>query len=247
MDTAGYLDALRTEGRRLADAARGAGVGATVPTCQGWSVADLVAHTARVYRQRTHILSTGATERPARDAWDVPDPEGDGVLDWFDDELLALLATLDRVDPAMPAWTWWEPDRTAGFWFRRMAHETAVHRVDAEAATGDPAPVATDLALDGIDEAIERFVVSDVEPGMVPGPPVTVHLHATDGEGEWLVHLGPEGASFERGHAKGDAALRGSASDLLLWLWGRVPVERLERFGDEGAVVKLRAVAAAVT
>jgi hypothetical protein len=65
----------------------------------------------------------------------------------------------------------------------------------------------------------------------------TIHLHATDdgleGTGEWLIELSPDGIRSERGHAKGDVALRGRAEDLLLWAWNRVPVDdRFEVFGD---------------
>lgn len=247
MDEHAYLDALRSEGARLGCAARGAGMAAPVPTCPGWSVADLLAHTAGVYRHKTHLLRSGAVERPTGEAWRRPArPPGEAAAE-FDEELAALVDALAAVDPATPSWTWGPAGGTAAFWFRRMAQETVVHRADAEAAAGAVSPVATDLAVDGVDEVLDLFLVARVGPGALGGPPATVHLHATDGPGEWLVHLGPEGLRTTRGHAKGDAAARGSASDLLLWLWGRVPGERLERFGDEAAIARLRAAAATAT
>ena len=60
----------------------------------------------------------------------------------------------------------------------------------------------------------------------------TIHLHCTDGEGEWLVRLAPGGVNVVNEHAKGDVAARGAASDLLLMMWGRVPVTQVEVFGD---------------
>jgi hypothetical protein len=66
-----------------------------------------------------------------------------------------------------------------------------------------------------------------------------VHLHATDVEGEWLVTLGGSTVAVEHGHAKGDAAVRGTAADLHLWLWGRVPLDRLEVFGDPAIAERL--------
>jgi hypothetical protein len=36
-------------------------------------------------------------------------------------------------------------------------------------------------------------------------------------------------------------------SDLLLWVWGRAPLDGLERFGDAGALERLRAAAAGAT
>ena len=61
----------------------------------------------------------------------------------------------------------------------------------------------------------------------------SLHLHRTDGEGEWMVRLGPDGeVSTERTHGKGDVALRGPASSLYLWCLSRVPADDLELFGD---------------
>lgn len=154
---------------------------------------------------------------------------------------------MEAADPSTTVWTWWPPDQTVGFWFRRMAHETAVHRADAEAALGRIGPVAADLAIDGIDEALDLFLAPDLAPGSIEGPVETVHLHATDADGEWLVTIGPDGLGVARGHAKGDAAARGQASDLLLWLWGRLPSDVLEVFGDPAVVARLRAAAATVT
>ncbi len=51
----------------------------------------------------------------------------------------------------------------------------------------------------------------------------TIHLHCTDGEGEWLITRAGDDVVVTREHAKGDVAARGTASDLLLFLWGRVP------------------------
>lgn len=46
-----------------------------------------------------------------------------------------------------------------------------------------------------------------------------------------------------RGHAKGDAAVRGLARDLLLQVWGRDPIGDVEIFGDEAVVRAFRAAA----
>ena len=102
-------------------------------------------------------------------------------------------------------------------------------------ATGAAAPIERDLALDGIDEVFELFVPRLGD--RLAGGGESLHLHATDeglpeGAGEWTISFPPEGPACERGHAKGDAAVRGSASDLLLLLWNRVPRSRLEIFGD---------------
>ena len=247
MDTAAHLDALRTDGALLAAAARRAGVEAVVPACPGWQVSDLLVHTAKVFRHKTHVLAHRLTERPSGSDWNVDDPAPVEAPAFFDAELEALLAALGAADPAQRVWTFAPDDQTVAFWYRRMAHEAAVHRVDAQAAGGPPGTVPPELAVDGLDEALDLFLAARLGAGTLDGPEATVHLHATDAEGEWLVHLGPDGLDVERGHAKGDAAGRGTASDLLLWLWGRVPLDRLEVFGDADALARLRAAAATVT
>jgi hypothetical protein len=119
-----------------------------------------------------------------------------------------------------------------------MALETAIHRWDAQLAHGEPAPVEAALAAEGIEETFEVMVFARRVWAEHPrqGAGETYHFHRTDGPGEWLVRFPPEGPVIGREHAKGDIALRGSASDLFLFLWQRIPAERLEIFGDRRLV-----------
>ena len=110
-----------------------------------------------------------------------------------------------------------------------------LHRWDVDSARTAPEPIELALALDGIDEVFDTFAPR--LGGRVTGDGQTLHLHATDegrpeGSGEWTATFTPDGVTGERGHAKGDAAVRGPASDLLLLLWNRIPAGRLEVFGD---------------
>jgi hypothetical protein len=131
-------------------------------------------------------------------------------------------------------WTF-GPDATVRFWFRRQAHEVTVHRVDAERAAGRAgAPIDAALAADGVDEWLGFASTFGKE--ALRGEGETVHLHCTDTAddalGEWLLTLRPDGPGIERVHAKGDVAARGTASDLDLFVAGRVGVDALEVFGD---------------
>ena len=72
----------------------------------------------------------------------------------------------------------------------------------------------------------------------VTGEGETIHLHCTDGEGEWLVRLAPDGATVTREHAKGDVAARGTASDLLLLVWGRITPDAVDVFGDAALLAR---------
>src|ERR671910_228480 len=245
MDRASYLESLRRDAADLFSAATPA-LAADVPTCPGWTVERLVGHVGRVYRWTAGWITTGAAvevERP---------PTGDAVVTWARAGLDELVTVLDTGDsgagggpggPAMVAT--WAGQQPAIFWPRRMAIETALHRWDAQATRGDAAPVSAPLALDAIDELFEVILPSRGTVDVAPDG-TTVHLHATDvdgGAGEWLVTFGSAGIAVEHAHAKGDLAVRATASELLLLLWNRIGPERCEVFGDAGLLERWRAPA----
>lgn len=242
MQTQQYLEQLTRNSERLADAAAAAGVSAAVPTCPGWTVADLLDHLVRGDDWAKRIVERGQqgiTERTLPEA-PADEPEGEALVPYFRDGARALVHTLSNVDPATPAWTFSAADRTATFWQRRRAQETAVHRVDAESAAGEVTPIDTELAADGIDEFLSSFLPRLQEPLGTVGD-FTFHLHCTDTEGEWLLSQRDGAAIVTAEHAKGDVAARGAASDLLLFLWGRVSADSLEVFGDEALLERIRA------
>lgn len=224
-----YLSHLRADGLALAAAAK-RDLDAPVPSCPEWLVRDLVRHTAQVYLHKVGVMAAGGTERHEVDIPDGPDG-GDELVAWYEKSLSRLIAELEERDPEDDAWTFFG-DKRVGFWHRRMAQEAAVHRWDAEAAAGDPGPIDPELAADGIDEMLNVMILADEVP--YDGKSGTLHLHRTDGDGEWLVTLEAGTVPATRsGHEKGDAAVRGTASDLLLLVWRRVTPEAVERFGDD--------------
>lgn len=234
---AAYLDHLRADAATIGRPA--AALSAPVPGCPGWDVASLVGHTGTIHRWVTAMVGSGATERLSRR--ELPDPPArEELTGWFREGAATLAATLEAAGTSRPVWNWspTEP-RTSSFWFRRMAQETAVHRWDAESAAGVPAPIPAELAVDGIDEMFEVHL-----PLLARGDGVdlggSLHLHAIDAEGEWTLLPGGPVPSVERGHAKGDAAVRGSASALLLALWGRDTTGDLELFGDPAVLSRWR-------
>ncbi|MCA0158417.1 maleylpyruvate isomerase family mycothiol-dependent enzyme [Tsukamurella sp. M9C] len=206
-----------------------------VPSCPGWTVRDLVVHLGGVHRWAATFLAEGpdSTNRFAPIEDDAP--AGAAVTAWYRDRLDGLLAELRRHDADEPARAF-TGRVTAGFWMRRQAHETAVHRWDAENSWNAARPVESVLAGDGIEEWAEVFAGRFLSRG--PGLPDglvgrTVHLHGTDrDDAEWTLTLARESIAVERGHAKGDVALRGATSDLYLALWRRVPLADLAIFGD---------------
>ena len=225
-----YVDALERSGAELAEAAE-ADLGAPVPSCPGWDVAELVWHTGEVHSFWEQVVSRRLSDR--HDAKRPARPDRPALLSWFRDGVQRLARTLRDTDPSVEVWTW-TAQRNAGFVQRRMAHETAVHAWDAQAAAGDPRPIETALAADGIDEFLDFFLPADPERLASGGE--SVHLHATDGGGEWTVTVGDGSVEVDRSHGKGDAAVRASSSDLLLLLWRRVSLAAVEAFGDRGAL-----------
>lgn len=232
-----YVAAIRRDGAALAAAASAAGVDATVPSCPEWSVADLLAHLGRIHRWVAQLLVDRATESGAHWSAAAPPPPEERI-DWFAAGVPMLAGALADAGPDVEMWTW-TPDQTSGFWARRQANETAVHRFDAQLAAGTAQPVEHALAVDAIDELFE-LIPFWPRADRVRGTGETLHFHCTDGAGEWLVVLGTDDLTVTREHAKGDVAARGTASDLLFFLYGRATADNLEVFGDASLLARWR-------
>jgi uncharacterized protein (TIGR03083 family) len=229
MQHAEHVTAIRREGASVTEAARTAGTEAPITSCPDWTVADLLSHLGRIHRWVTDLVRTRPA--PPTGNWRGLEPPPDASrIAWFDEGWRVFADTLAGVHADAEVWTW-TPNRTVGFWSRRQAQELAIHRWDMQTALGDPQPVDRALAVDGIQEV---FDILPARPGVAPitGTGETIHLHCTDGDGEWLVRLDPDGVKVTNEHAKGDVAARGTASDLLLLVWGRIPPERVDTFGD---------------
>lgn len=235
-----HLDHLARDGGRMADLARG-DLDAEVPTCPEWKLVDLVEHTGFVHRWQTNVVGDDPPAYPDRAAWRHGPADGQSWADWLQAGVDDAARVMGAVDASAPRWTWFPPDQTAGWYFRRITQETLVHRVDAElAATGTATAIDPELAVDGIDEMFDVFLAASDRPS--PGwSGETLHLHATDIDGEWLLRMQPEAVSVTRGHAKGDVALRGTAGDVLLYLWNRVDPSALEVFGDISLAQRVQA------
>ena len=234
MDPAVLLDHVREDCAALLGAYR---ADPTAPAWDGlgWDRTELLAHLANVHGWVRAQLTAGPGERIRFRAVD-PAPTGPGLGDWFDAGAADLVRLLEAMD-LTATWPTWAGPQPGTFFPRRMAQEAAVHRWD-----GTGGPIDRDLAVDGIDELLELFVPR-LPAERFDGRAGSLHLHATDADGEWLVHLAEDGITFEHGHAKGDVAIRGAAADLLLWSWNRVPVDdRFEVFGDAGLLQTWRTV-----
>jgi uncharacterized protein (TIGR03083 family) len=238
-----YLTHLRADGARLSAIGRAVDLSVPVPSCPGWTMRDLVAHCGDVYAHKTLVLRLG---RAPSDDERGDSPAGAAVLDYHDEQLATLLAELAQRGPDQPAWTWFPGEASTGFWFRRMAQEALVHRVDGELAAGlGIGPIDPVLAADGVDEVLSWFAGN---------PGVLAHSQARDGvAGEVLVDAGDHAFIVELpddGHvlrevdplADGlavDATLRGAAADLDLLLWGRPTMDDVVEEGKHEVLERL--------
>jgi uncharacterized protein (TIGR03083 family) len=241
MDRSRYLDLLATDGRLLRTAAA-RGLDADVPPCPGWTVRDAVTHTAEVYEHKIACIRLGGT-RP--DPWPPAWPADRDPLEWYDEALATLLDVLASTDPAAPSWTWWPEDQTAGFWVRRMAQETAVHRADVESASGPITPVDAELAVDGVDEVLVMMLAGDWAPE--PHPELTGTVMAATGGRSWRVTMNAADVVVAQADGDADATVTADPSDLLLWLWGRAPDSAVTVAGDPRAAARFRARLAIAT
>jgi uncharacterized protein (TIGR03083 family) len=219
-----YLPVLQKTNARFADAAAEAvlahGWAAQVPGCPDWRLRDLVRHLAEVQHFWAWIVRTRAQDPSAyREPPRHPDDELLGFLAASSAELETALA---GADPAERVWTW-APQQNVAFVLRRQTHEAVVHTYDVEQVLDDVHPIPTDVGLDGLDEWLDVMV-----PGTLPqGPPEEAHpvvFHAVDAGAERTLFPGTR--DFPIG------TLTGTAGDLELAVWHRVPLEVLTVDGD---------------
>ncbi len=228
-----YLDALAEQSALFAEAVARTDPQQRVPTCPDWTLHHLAEHLGQVHRWATAVVTRPAVGPPDRsdlNATGAPE-DADGLGSWFREGAEALVDAIRTADPQTPVWSW-AGDHSVGFWARRMAHETAVHRADAELALGREFTLEADLAADAISEwlgflSLPQAVEHRPELAELRGEGQILHLHSTDpglGEaGEWIVRRTPSGPVWEHGHAKGDVAVRGPVVHLLLVVMRRVP------------------------
>lgn len=254
-----YIATVEASSARLATAAR-KGLEPPVPSCPGWTEGILIFHIGAVQRNWALHVQERAQEpigrlRPeifeplpglgewARQFFEENADAGTmppGVIEWFEDGTRELVQVFRETDPEEPIWHW-SGDNRALAHFRMQAHEATLHRWDAELAHGRPGPIDAELARDGIDHHFDVMLPSQrgwSEPP--PGAGETYHFHRTDGEGEWWVKFDGGDVTVRREHAKGDVAVRGTAENLYLFLWGRAPADRLDVVGDASLLDRYR-------
>jgi uncharacterized protein (TIGR03083 family) len=209
-----------------------------VPTCPEWTLLDLAHHIGQGRRAWAATVAAGP-DAPGKSnpGGAVPGPEDRRLLlDWLTDSTRQMLDALRAAGPDRGCWTWWgrsQTPQTCGAVARHQLHEVAVHAYDAQVAAGDPQPMSEDVALDGVEEFL--FTVGTTTVAW-PHQPAVVDYHAAEGVSwrNWLSGDGARAARLDDPATAGpaDATARGSAHDIVLTLYGRLPLDSLELHGN---------------
>jgi uncharacterized protein (TIGR03083 family) len=243
MEIPEHIAALELEGERLAVAADAAGPDAKVPTCPDWVVRDLVRHQGGVHRWAASYVRDARMEYVDEELEDLVGgwPPDDELIAWFREGHRDLVEVLRTAPPDVQCFTFLDAPSPLAMWARRQAHETAIHRVDAESAQGVPfTRHDPTLASDGVDELLQRFVTRPKTRYRLD-PARTIEVRATDTGAVWSVEVGPERIVTTSAPADSpDLAVSGAAPDLYLWLWNRVDTEALTVAGDQALLADWR-------
>jgi uncharacterized protein (TIGR03083 family) len=237
IDLSEYIEGIRDALAAFVDSARRAGLDAEVPTCPGWTVRQLIAHTGMIHRWATAQLH-GEREMPEPaegEGLDVADPIG-----WLHDGGFALTDAIEAAHDDVDALVFLHsaPSSPRVFWARRQCHETTIHSVDALAAALGRRPRAEDtgitreIAIDGIDELVRGFVTRSRSP-LRSETPVSFSIRPTDVRESWHVQVSSEPAVSSRSshdHVRADVVLEGTAVQLYLALWNRTDEIEVDGF-----------------
>jgi uncharacterized protein (TIGR03083 family) len=252
MENSRYLDCLAADYAQLRAAAASVEHTAPVPSCPGWTMDDLAFHVAEVYLHKAVVMKTG--EWPKQ--WPPPgvaEAPRLALLDRCYAQLTGIFGTLGP-DAAVP--TWFDPDQTVAFWIRRMAQETVIHRMDAELAAGLPVTAAQDdLAIDGVDEVLKRFLGYDDDAvAEMAGDRLAVEggqdaIEVGAGGASWTIRPEPGKVTVTDGPARDPRArISGPPDPMLRWLWGRSGTEAaVQLTGDPAWAGYLRRMLVATT
>ncbi|MER5928680.1 maleylpyruvate isomerase family mycothiol-dependent enzyme [Streptomyces sp. NPDC002054] len=227
-----YLKALERDGELLAGAAERAGTDAPVPTCPGWRMADLLQHTGAVHRWATSYVAEGHPEPMPIPGG--PEFTGAELLSWFREGHADLVRVLSEAPADVQCWTFLPTATTPlGFWARRQAHETAIHRLDAESALGHGfGPLEPAFAEDGVDELLTGFHARGRSRVRTPEPRL-LRIRAADTGAVWSVHLSAEPPRTVLDDAgRADCEVTAEAAWLYAALWNRIPLEGPAVTGD---------------
>lgn len=230
MELVEHIEVLRTEGMLLADSAEATGFEAQVPTCPEWTVRDLVRHVGEVHRwAHSHVAQARPTLNT--ESFAIWPAEDKSLLPWYREGHAQLLQALEAADPEADYFSFLPGPKGTRFWARRQAHETAIHRVDAQSVTGMVGETTADFAADGIGEILNGFFAR--RPSRVTSAePYSFELVCTDSPQSWRVKVDGDGPAVVDASGPADCRISGTTFDLYLLLWNRRPLDGLDVQGS---------------
>ncbi len=245
MAIAEHIEVVAAEGRKFAAAASRGDLDAPVPGCPGWDLRDLVRHLGEI-----HLWAAGNIAQRPGSRLDLDDrselagvwpdlavfwPADDRLVDWYLQTNANLVNVLETTPPDASAPTFLPAPSSLAMWARRQAHETAIHRFDAESTSGTPAGFDPTFAADGIDELLYGFyesVTRTAERQIAVDGDRLMHVHTLDTGDDWYMRISPGGISAAREGGPADLALTGTATDLYAALWNRGDGSTITASGD---------------
>ena len=210
-----------------------------VPTCPEWTLFDLVQHLCEGRRKWAATVAAGPADAPAAVPAPVVPRERAALLDWFAASTGELLDALREAGPDRGCWTWWgssQSPQTSGAVARHQLQQLAVHTYDAQVTVGAPQPLSAEVALDGVDEFLTTCVATKAA---WPHKPAVIDYHATEGR-SWRLWFSADGARTARlptpvagkGPEVAYVSARGTAHELVMFIYGRIEMDSLQLDGD---------------
>lgn len=196
-----------------------------VPSCPGWSTNDLAKHMGHVFLGQAYVVETGVKAEAKEHL--APYPRTENVLEFMGWGFVAIVKALDLARPERKTWSWHHSDNTVDFWFRRMAHETVIHRVDAEIACDSVTTIPEDLAHDGVDEVLDFLPLLgswESAPNQAFGI-VSISALGSKQDTHWEIKFTADKATVVKAESVNPLArlkISGTPEAMDLYLWGRI-------------------------
>ena len=245
MSVAEHIRVVAAEGQKFADSARQGPWEAQVPGCPGWSLRDLVRHLSEIHlwaaanvAQRPGAKLDLDNRSELMESWPemaVFWPTDEELIDHYLRTNANLVRVLESAPPDLDAPTFLPAASPLAMWARRQAHETSVHRFDAESATGASTGFDAVFAADGVSELLYGFYADVSRPEGREFPVAgdrTLHVHARDTDDHWYLTIGRRRITRASAGRQADLVVSGAASDLYLALWNRGDDSTLDLAGD---------------
>jgi len=196
-----------------------------VPSCPGWSTNDLAKHMAHVYLGQAYVVETGSQAKNKEHL--APYPRTDDAMKFMTWGFEAITKALDINRTERPTWSWHHNDHSVDFWFRRMAHETVIHRIDAEQAVSTVSKIDEVFALDGVDEVLDFLPLMGSWPEVPNVDFGIVSIVATTKSRSqvWDLNFTDKAATVsaaDQANASARLVISGDAEAMDLYLWGRI-------------------------